>query len=277
MKDSGFLWIDLRRDTSRISHFMLLSKEWLIFRVSTGEEIAEKIKLTFPHFLCFEFDYPDLEGLRAIKRTKLAFPFLPILMITHYHSEELAVWAFRARVWDYMVHPLSLEEIVLRLETLLRIRNEPNSPASRTMYSSKEFIPIELRFCANAVKQGTTLPAISYIEKNFGETVRVKSLADLCSMTAAQFSLRFKRENGVSIRDYLIQFRINKAKQMLENPYSSVTDIAFAVGFNDLSHFTRLFKRYSGSLPSHYKRQFQAIACPNSESKKESYSFLENT
>ncbi|MBI3595476.1 MAG: response regulator transcription factor [Nitrospirae bacterium] len=254
MNSPGYLWIDLRCDPSPKSLFATLSRQWLTFRIEIGEDIPAKIKETSPQFLCFEFDYPDIEGLKAIRKTKLEFPFLPILMVTHYHSEELAVWAFRARVWDYMVQPLSLEEMALRLETLFKICNQRNDSYTRTMYSSCQLIPVAFRFIGHPLKKRMTLPAISFIEKNFGDKIRVRMLAELCTLTPAQFSLAFKKENGISIREHLIQFRINKAKQLLDNPYSSITDIAFSVGFNDLSHFTRIFKRYFGTVPSCYKR-----------------------
>ena len=98
-----------------------LPGDWQVHRAVLVQEISDKIRQVSPHFLCFEFDFPDLEGLRAVKTTKLRFPELPILMLTDYHSEDLAVWAFRARVWDFLVKPLSSSDLHDRVETLFNI------------------------------------------------------------------------------------------------------------------------------------------------------------
>jgi DNA-binding NarL/FixJ family response regulator len=65
--------------------------------------IDDEITRHKPAALCFEFDYPDRERLLAMQSVKRSHPRLPILMLTLGHSESLAVWAFRARVWNYLV------------------------------------------------------------------------------------------------------------------------------------------------------------------------------
>ena len=79
------------------------------------------IRRVAPQILCFEYDYPDLKGLRTLQKTKHQFPSLPVLMVTEYHSESLAVWAFRAGIWDYLVKPVAVEDILCRLDILSNI------------------------------------------------------------------------------------------------------------------------------------------------------------
>ena len=63
MNKPSLLWIDLRFQNSTASPFLPLSEKWPINRVKRVEEIIAKIKEFTPHFLCFEFDYPDFQGL----------------------------------------------------------------------------------------------------------------------------------------------------------------------------------------------------------------------
>ena len=74
-----------------------------------------------PQLLVFEFDFPDQTRLRAMQQTKQRHPGLPILMLTVQHSEGLAVWSFRARVWNYLVKPVQLREFQENLTALTRI------------------------------------------------------------------------------------------------------------------------------------------------------------
>ena len=72
----------------------------------------------------------------------------------------------------------------------------------------------------------------------------------MCSMSPFVFSRKFKDVFGISFRDYVVRYRLRAACGLLKNPGSSVTDVAFAVGFNDVSYFSRMFKRHFGMPPS---------------------------
>ncbi len=73
--------------------------------------------------------------------------------------------------------------------------------------------------------------------------------ASLCSLGLFQFSRAFKRERGMTFQEYITRSRIRQAATLLRHLYAPVTD----VGFNDLSHFSRTFRRYVGIRPSEYR------------------------
>lgn len=76
--------------------------------------------------ICMHFDCPDLAGLSLLQEIKLKSPSIPITMFTVQHSEELAIWAMRSRVWEYVVLPLSAAEInryLNALEQLCTVRS----------------------------------------------------------------------------------------------------------------------------------------------------------
>jgi DNA-binding response OmpR family regulator len=71
-----------------------------------------------PDVLVAEYDYPDLNALRLLREVRERFPLLPIVIFTLQHSEALAVWALRNRVWDYFVKPLA-KRVVQRIVVAL--------------------------------------------------------------------------------------------------------------------------------------------------------------
>jgi AraC-like DNA-binding protein len=83
-------------------------------------------------------------------------------------------------------------------------------------------------------------------------------------MTASAFSRSFRKHTGMGVVEYVNRLRINLACQMLMNePGQSVTDICFAVGFNNLSNFNRQFLRRKGMPPSRFRAllgENQAVA-----------------
>jgi AraC-like DNA-binding protein len=96
--------------------------------------------------------------------------------------------------------------------------------------------------------------ALSFINDNLTEEFGEGDLAQTAGMTPSGFSRSFRRHTGMGVVEYVNRLRINLACQMLMNePGMSVTDICFAVGFNNLSNFNRQFLRRKGMPPSRFR------------------------
>jgi AraC-like DNA-binding protein len=220
--------------------------------VSGGlDEVTGEIFRDRPSALCFEFDYPDQQRLQAMRSIKQAHARLPILMLTLEHSESLAIWAFRARVWNYLVKPVSPAEMSHNLEALANvcIRNSP----ARAAQLIAAAVPADLRDQPMRPEVALLQPAIDYIAQRYHERVTASAAARTCGMDRFEFSKRFRAAFGQTFREYLLRARVNEACRFLASGSLSVTGVAYSVGFNDGSHFARIFKRFTGVLPSDYR------------------------
>jgi AraC-like DNA-binding protein len=65
----------------------------------------------------------------------------------------------------------------------------------------------------------------------------------------------FKKVTGINFTDYLSRVRVEKAKNLLLNPNLRISEIAFEVGFQSLTHFNRVFKNIVGQSPSEYREK----------------------
>ena len=178
-------------------------------------------------------------------------------MFTEFHSEALAVWALRARVWNYFIKPVCITELSTQVDSLFQIRASHKPRVSRGNYMPPPPVPTKIANPFRAVEENSVEPAIEYILNNYPEKVLEHDLAALCGMSVFHFSRVFKRETGKTFREYLLEFRVMEAKRLLEETAANVTEILFSVGFNDPSHFTRLFKRQVGVPPLQYRKQRQ--------------------
>ena len=70
----------------------------------------------------------------------------------------------------------------------------------------------------------------------------------------------FKKITGVNFTDYVSRVRIEKAKDLLLNPNLRISEIAYVVGFQSLTHFNRVFKRILGQSPTDYRGQLKLAA-----------------
>jgi len=98
---------------------------------------------------------------------------------------------------------------------------------------------------------------LSYISKEYTKDVTLAELAGVAQMNPNYFCRLFRTMTGRTPIDYLNYFRVESACEMLVTKDSTITEVAFSCGFNDLSYFTRCFKKYKGITPGQYaKRTF---------------------
>lgn len=251
MDISKALWVDLRFIEQQVSSSHYLNNDWAVSRISNADNLDREIRKTTPALLCFEFDYPDTTGLSALRQASCSFPSIPIIMVTEQHSEALAIWALRIRVWDYFIKPLQAKELMRSVATIQMQKAAATDKTTRRFKLLSNPFPTDARFRANPNKK--THPAQLFVEDNYHRRIYEEELAELCSMNTSTFSRCFKKEHGMTFRNYLVDYRIRKARELLENPNASVSDVAYTVGFHDPSYFTRTFRRVVGASPSHYR------------------------
>jgi AraC-like DNA-binding protein/ligand-binding sensor protein len=97
--------------------------------------------------------------------------------------------------------------------------------------------------------------AKDYIQEHQSEKLSLGQVAKAVNMSAFYFCKMFKKVTGVNFTDYLSRVRIEKAKNLLLNPNLRVSEIAFEVGFQSLTHFNRVFKKLLGQSPTDYRAQ----------------------
>lgn len=110
------------------------------------------------------------------------------------------------------------------------------------------------------VRPNLTSQLIRYMQEHYAEPLTRETLARLFHYSVPYLSKHFRRETGVSIIDYLISIRMNKAGALLQQTDLSLKDIAASVGYSDVSYFIRMFKKYSGVTPKQFKDESVQVA-----------------
>jgi len=97
--------------------------------------------------------------------------------------------------------------------------------------------------------------AKEYIEEHQNEDLSLGQVAKAVNTSTFHFCKMFRKATGLTFTDYVSRARIEKAKNLLLNPNLRVSEIAYQVGFQSLTHFNRVFKKVSGQSPSRYRAQ----------------------
>lgn len=95
--------------------------------------------------------------------------------------------------------------------------------------------------------------AMMYISENFNRPLTLEEVATYVNLNPSYFSKVFKDSTNTSFKEYLNSIRIEESKRLLSNTDYNVIDIAIAVGFEDQSYFSKVFKKYTGMTPKQFR------------------------
>ena len=98
---------------------------------------------------------------------------------------------------------------------------------------------------------------MAFVAENYSNDVRLAELANVAGMSSFHFAREFKRTTGTTPHQYLIKFRVERAKTLLAAPDMPLTQVGLQSGFSHQSHFTRLFRRFTGTTPHSYRLMLQ--------------------
>jgi AraC-like DNA-binding protein/ligand-binding sensor protein len=97
--------------------------------------------------------------------------------------------------------------------------------------------------------------AKEYIQEHQAEDLSLGQVARAVNTSTFYFCKVFKKSTGINFTDYVSRVRIEKAKNLALNPNLRISEIAFEVGFQSLTHFNRVFKKITGQSPTEYRAQ----------------------
>lgn len=114
------------------------------------------------------------------------------------------------------------------------------------------------KFQDSSEENSTILLIRDFIIKNYADpALSVKSIGEYANLSTSYLCTFFKSETGSTLNQYITEFRIKKAKQLLADPRNKVNEIGSQVGYNDGNYFGKSFRKYTGLSPSEYREQVQ--------------------
>ena len=207
MERLTLIWFDMTITTSNAEVDQKFHDHFDILYVSSPNDLEDHQNLESAVAICFEYDYPDRPGLSVLCSTKDRYPQIPILMLTAQHSEGLAVWAYRNRVLDYLVKPVSEEDFRRCKHLLQAIHTAENRQDKRTIIDHESNIPIEIPV-GQRIGSVRLAPAVHFVQKYFRRKMRNAEVADLCGMSSFHFSHAFTETFSLTFQEFVLRYRI---------------------------------------------------------------------
>jgi YesN/AraC family two-component response regulator len=208
--------------------------------------------------ILLDYRLPDLTGTSILHTIKRFCPSTMVIMMTGFGTEDVAVEALRGGARDYIRKPVDFRDLQSRVDGLLAFRRAEIANQLKPYESLADpGVPWPLpESDAKVSEHGRAiLKALRYMDEHLDSVLSLADVARAAGMSKYHFCRRFKASTGLHFREYLARRRISKAKQLLQDTSRTVTDVFREVGFKDMTHFGRVFKRLEGRLPSEFRRR----------------------
>lgn len=148
------------------------------------------------------------------------------------------------------LHQLAALPAFERMMALLSILQTLAQSSERQLLGGK---PVSSAY--NLKEEARLKRTYRFIEENYTRRIEIDEVADLANLTRAAFCRYFKRMTGLTFTQFLNQYRVNQAQNLLLAGHN-VTEACFATGFEGLSYFNRIFRRVTGENPLAFKKKY---------------------
>ncbi len=201
----------------------------------TGLEMIETLK---PHLAFVDINMPNLDGISMVQRLRETDKETVIVMLTGYSDFEHVQGSLRAQANDYLLKPMQEGELNECLRTISDNLSSLQVGMSNDVRDKKDYLIEEI---TNLVEQ-------HYCECTFS----IDKICEALNYNYHYISKVFKEKKGESLGKYIFGYRMEKAKEMIEQGECFMSSVAAGVGYEDELYFMKCFKRHYGKTPSQY-------------------------
>ncbi|MFB5663422.1 response regulator [Alteribacillus sp. HJP-4] len=223
----------------------------------SGNMALEVIQSTEVDLVLTDVSMDEMDGLALAEFLSAEYPRITTIIISGYDEFEYARQAVRLGVKDYLLKPVDIDELIA---LVCDVRDSSTSSASKGSIASLskeqsqaeklQVTSVDTAHDCNWVIER----ALHYIKKNYNRDIKAKTVAEEHFITPNYFSLLIKKETGMSFSDYINLLRIDKAAELLLETSNKVFEIAEYVGYKEYKYFVKVFKKYMGVTPTHYRK-----------------------
>lgn len=182
---------------------------------------------------------PEISGLELIARIRERDKKTAIIILSGYSNFQFAQRAIELGVSRYLTKPTNPRELICVLE-------ETEKKLGGKQEKEKDSGKIPNLFVQKAA---------DYIKLNYSEKISIKEIADQLYLSPNYLSELFKKHTGKTISEYLTDYRLEKACQLLDHAEYRVGDVSRMVGIHDGRYFSNMFKKKYGMTPTEYRNR----------------------
>lgn len=239
------------------SHF---EQSYHCLQAFDGVEALEKIENTIPDIIITDLMMPRKDGRELVNtiRENDQIAHIPVVILTAKDQLINKIEMYQEGVDNYMVKPFDIIELQAIVAAVIQQRLKLRT-FFRAKFLHEEMVDLSL-YTADLPQdhdtENITERAMSFVLKNIDDDqLSVLQLAEELGMGRNRLQREMKAFTGLTPVEFVRTIRLNEAKKKLLNRSFTVSEVAYAVGFNNLSYFSRTFKAEFGVLPTEWQQE----------------------
>jgi len=217
----------------------------VIGSASDGREGLALIRREKPDIVLTDIRMPNMDGLTMLAALHSEFPLMQVTVLTAFRDFDYAQKAINLGVCRYLLKPSKMDELNEAIRTMTqRLDQQPPQEAEPVPEPASE---------GSEAGSFIVRAALEYMQQHCTERISLADVADNVYVSQWHLSKLINRHTGQSFFDLIGTMRIEKAKVLLTDPSMRVHAVAEQVGYNDVAHFSKSFKKIVGKTPGEYR------------------------
>ena len=219
-----------------------------------GKECLEKLKSNSYDLILMDIMMPEMDGITLCRKIKqnININHIPIILLTAKSKAEDQIEGLEIGADAYIVKPFNTELLRTTISNLIANRERLRGKLVGEQQVEEKITKIEMKSNDEILMS----KVMKTINNHLADpTLNVEMLAANVGMSRVHMHRKLKELTNQSARDFIRSIRLKQAANLLREKNLSVSEVAYATGFSNLSHFSNTFRDFYGISPSEYKEQ----------------------
>ena len=229
-----------------------LQENYFVLEAENGVKGLKLAEETIPDLIISDIMMPEMDGYELSKKIKTneKTNHIPVILLTAKAATEDKLAGLETGADDYLIKPFNSDELKIRIKNLIKIRRQMREKFQSQMLikPSEVVVPSTQKVFLDKLT--------SIIEQNISnEDFSVEILCDEMGMSRAQLHRKIKAVTNQSASEFIRNFRLQRAAELLKQDAGNIAEISYQVGFNSQAYFTKMFQELYGQTPLEFKKQ----------------------
>lgn len=238
-------------DNDEVRKFIvsLFESEYVIIEASNGDQGIEKALDKVPDLVISDIMMPGTDGLELCKMIKSdpRTSHVPVILLTARTAVTFQIEGMEIGADDYITKPFSANLLQIRVHKLIEQRNQLRKQFGK----GPGLIPEEISI--TSVDEKLIAKAVGYINDHISDPdLGVEKVAGEVGLSRVHFYRKIKALTNMSAVEFIRLIRLERAAQLLKTGKLNISEVRYAVGFQDADYFRKMFKEHYGLSPSDY-------------------------
>ena len=230
-----------------------LDESYTIHEAEDGKKGVAQAVETVPDLIISDVMMPEMDGYELVRILKQdeRTSHIPIILLTAKAGGESKIEGLETGADDYLIKPFDAKELLTRVKNLIEQRRKLRERFRGEMTLKPRDITI------TSVDEKFLTRVMALVEEHMADSdFDTEALAREVAMSRMQLHRKLKALTGQSPHEFTRTLRLGRAAQLLEKNAGNISEVAYDVGFNNLSHFAKAFREQFNKSPSEYAESF---------------------